>query len=323
MAIRVAFVGAGGIAGFHLSHLAKIPDARVVGFCDADRSRAEAKAKDHKAKAYSDHRRMLDATKPDAVYICTPPFAHGPYELDAVARGCHLFVEKPIAISMDTALAVRDAIRKAGVLSSTGYQDRYQDIIATLKKILRKRDVATPMGYWMGGMPGVAWWRVKAQSGGQHTEQTTHIFDMMRYLFGEVATVYAAGSTGLMTDVPHYDVEDLSAATLTFKSGMVGTVYSGCCFKGHGKCGIDIYCRDCRIEYVERRSVTVHEPNHTETFTEAADFGQQIDEAFIDAIRTGGKTKRKILSPYADACKSLALSLATDRSMLTGEPVAV
>ena len=98
MAIRVAFVGAGGIAGFHLSHLVKIPDTRVVGFCDVDSSRAEAKAKDHKAKAYSDPRRMLDATKPDAVYVCTPPFAHGPYELDAVARGCHLFVEKPIAL---------------------------------------------------------------------------------------------------------------------------------------------------------------------------------------------------------------------------------
>ena len=322
MAIKVAFVGAGGIAGFHLGHLAKIADVELVGFCDTDRDRAKARAKQYGGRAYAGHRRMLDATKPDAVYVCTPPFAHGPYELDAVARGCHLFVEKPHALSMEVALEINAAVKKAKVLAAVGYQDRYQDIIATLKKQLKKRSVAAAMGYWMGGMPGVAWWRVKAQSGGQHCEQTTHIFDMMRNLFGDVKTVYAAASTGLMNDVPNYDVEDVSAATLVFKSGLVGTVYSACCLKGHGKVGIDVYCTDCRYEYVERRSVTLHHgAHHTETWTNAGDFGQDSDEAFIDAIRTRGKTKRKILTPYDDACKSLALSFAADKAIATGQPV--
>ncbi|MFP4057679.1 MAG: Gfo/Idh/MocA family protein [Candidatus Brocadiia bacterium] len=321
MAIKVAFVGAGGIAGFHLGHLEKIEDVEVVGFADAVREKAEARAKQVKARPYSDHRRMLDATKPDAVYVCTPPFAHGDFELDAIERACHLFVEKPIATSMDTAEEIRRAIRNAGVLSAVGYQDRYQDIIATLRKILRQRTPATAMGYWMGGMPGVPWWRVKARSGGQHTEQTTHIFDMMRYLFGEVRSVFAAASTGLMTDVPNYDVEDVSAVTLTFKDGMVATVHSACCLKGGGKVGIDIYCTDAVLEYVERRSLTLREPHHTEEFTNETDFGQVSDEVFIDAIRTGGKTKRRVKSTYADACKSLALSLAADKSMATGEVV--
>ena len=321
MAIKVAFVGAGGIAGYHLGHLQKIEDVECVGFCDAVRDKAEARAKEFGGKVYSEHRRMLDATKPDAVYVCTPPFAHGQYELDAVAAGCHLFVEKPIALSMDMANEVRLAIKKAGVLSAVGYQDRYQDIIAQLKTILRQRQAATAIGYWMGGMPGVAWWRVKAESGGQHTEQTTHIFDMMRYLFGEVKTVYAVGSTGLMADVPNYDVEDVSAVTLTFKKGMVATVYSGCCFKGVGKCGIDIYCTDAVITYVERQSVGLKSPNQTLELKNALDYGQEIDEAFIDAIRTKGKTAKRVLSPYADACKSLALSLAADQSMATGEAV--
>ncbi|MBM4042041.1 MAG: Gfo/Idh/MocA family oxidoreductase [Planctomycetes bacterium] len=320
MAIKVAFIGAGGIAGYHLSHLVKIQDVQLVGFCDVDSSRAQAKAKQHKAKAYRDHRRMLDATKPHAVYVCTPPFAHGPYELDAVARGCHLFVEKPIATTMDTALEIRDTVAKAGVVSAVGYQDRYQDIIAKLKAVLRTRRVATAMGYWMGGMPGVPWWRVKATSGGQHTEQTTHIFDMVRYLFGEARTVYAAASRGLMTDVPNYDVEDLSAATLVLKSGMVATVYSACCLKAGGKCGIDIFCTDARIEYVERQSVTVREASRTEEFRNVADYGQAIDDAFIGAIRSKGKDN-KVLSPYPDAVKSLALSLAVDKSLATGQPV--
>ena len=320
MGIRVAFIGAGGIAGYHLGHLEKIGDVELVGFCDAVLDKAKARAKQFKAKAYADHRKMLDAVKPDAVYVCTPPFAHGPYELDAVARGCHLFVEKPIATSMAVACEIRDAVKKAGVVSGVGYQDRYQDIVAKLKSMLRKRKVATAMGYWMGGMPGVAWWRVKAQSGGQHTEQTTHIFDMARYLFGEVRSVFAAASTGLMTDVPNYDVEDVSAVTLTFKSGLIATVYSACCLKGGGKCGMDIFCTDGAFEYIERRSVTFREPHHTEEFTNVADYGQAIDEAFIGDIRSKGKTK-SVLSDYADACKSLALSLAADKSLASGSMV--
>jgi predicted dehydrogenase len=320
MAIKVAFIGSGGIAGYHLGHLEKIKEAQMVGFCDVDRARAAARAKHYKAKAYTDHRKMLDATKPDAVYVCTPPFAHGQFELDAVARGCHLFVEKPIALTLDLAHQIRDAIAKAGVVSCVGYQDRYQDIIARLKAMLRKHPVATAMGYWMGGMPGVAWWRVKAQSGGQHTEQTTHIFDMMRHLFGEVRSLFAVGSRGLMTDVPNYDVEDASAVTLTFKTGLIGTVYSACCLKGGGKCGIDIFCTDCTLTYVERSSVTFRVPSRTEECRNVADCGQGIDDAFITAIRTKGKTNN-ILSPYADACKSLALSLAVDTSLSTGKTV--
>jgi predicted dehydrogenase len=320
MSVRVAFIGSGGIAGYHLSHLVKIQDVQLVGFCDVDAARAQAKAKQHKARAYADHRRMLDAAKPDAVYVCTPPFAHGEFELDAVSRGCHLFVEKPIATTMETALKIRDAVLEAGVVSAVGYQDRYQEIIAKLKAILKKRKVATAMGYWMGGMPGVAWWRVKATSGGQHTEQTTHIFDMVRYLFGEAKTVFAAASRGLMADVPNYDVEDLSAATLVLKSGLVATVYSACCLKAGGKCGLDIFCTDARIEYVERASVTVREASRTEEFRNVADYGQAIDEAFIGAIRSKGK-ENKVLSPYADAVKSLALSLAVDRSLATGQAV--
>lgn len=320
MSIKVAFIGAGGIAGYHLGHLAKIEDVQVVGFCDPQADRAQAKAKQFKARAYADHRRMLDAAKPHAVYVCTPPFAHGQFELDAVARGCHIFVEKPIATSLETALEIRDAVQEAGVISAVGYQDRYQDIIAKLKAVLKKRKAATAMGYWMGGMPGVAWWRVKAQSGGQHLEQTTHIFDMLRYLFGEVRTVYAAASRGLMADVPNYDVEDVSAATLILKSGLVATVYSACCLKAGGKVGIDIFCTDARIEYVERQSITIREASHTEEFRNVADFNQAIDDAFITAVRTKGKDNR-VLSPYPDAVKSLALSLAVDKSLATGQPV--
>lgn len=56
---------------------------------------------------------MLDKEKLDIVYVCTPPFAHG-FEVEVVEKGIHIFVEKPVAKDLQTALKIRKAIEKAG-----------------------------------------------------------------------------------------------------------------------------------------------------------------------------------------------------------------
>ena len=105
-------------------------------------------------------------------------------------------------------------------------------------------------------MPQVPWWRRKEMSGGQAVEQTIHVTDMARYLFGDVISVYAAGRTGLMTDVPDYNIEDSSAATLVFENGLAATIFSACFLSGgRGKGGIDIFTKDMNIEY---RGAQIH-----------------------------------------------------------------
>ena len=92
------------------------------------------------------------------------------------------------------------------------------------------------LGYWMGGMPGVPWWRVRAESGGQHVEQTTHIFDLCRYLVGsDVVAVHGFAGQGSMTDVPNYDVDDMSVVNLKFASGAVANITSACMLEGWGR----------------------------------------------------------------------------------------
>ena len=80
------------------------------------------------------------------------------------------------------------------------------------------------MGYWMGGFPGVLWWRRMEQSGGQMVEQTTHIFDLARYLCGEVQEVYAVYANRGQKQIPEYNIYDVGTATLRFASGVVGTI---------------------------------------------------------------------------------------------------
>jgi myo-inositol 2-dehydrogenase / D-chiro-inositol 1-dehydrogenase len=320
MALRIGFVGSGGIANWHMSHLAQIKGVEMVAFADVDKSRAVGCAEKYGGQAFTDFKKMYDKVDLDAVYCCLPPFAHGDQELLALKKGCHLFVEKPIALDLKLAKKIERAAASAGVITGVGFQDRYQDIVGRLKKELVKNPAGLVMGYWMGGMPGVMWWRRKEQSGGQIVEQTIHTFDMARNLFGEVASVHAVGSKGLLADVPKYNIEDASAVNLKFKSGLAATIFSACFLKVGSKVGLDIYAKEALYQYAGRSSLTITRPGADPEFIKKeTDEGMAIDTAFINAIKKG--KQELVKSSYADAVKSLAICLAANESMKTGQVV--
>lgn len=321
MAVRVALVGAGGIGGYHLSQLQKLQDIEVVGVSDVDLQRAQDMAgKAGGCRAFRSHIEMYDSVRPQAVFIGVPPFAHTDQETGAAERGIHFFVQKPQALSMEKAREILAAAERAGVITAVGFQDRYLDVVDAARAAMEGRRAALAMGYWMGGMPGVGWWRVRAQSGGQAVEQTIHIFDSARYLFGEADSIQAMATSGLMADVPNYDVDDASAMTIHFRNGVVCTIFSACYLKGApGKGGLDIYCQDVRIEYDLRSNFRIRGPQETREIRHQNDSDRACVETFVEAVRTGDPAK--IRSPYADAMRSLELPLAGQRSIETGQTV--
>lgn len=319
--MRIGFIGTGGIANYHLEHLMEIKEAEVVALCDVVEERAKEAAKKYGGTFYTDYRKMLNKEKLDALYICIPPFAHQGQELLAAERGIPFFVEKPIGLSLDYAKKVGESIARNNLITSVGYQDRYQDIVEKVKDLLTGRKTGLFLGYWMGSMPAVSWWRKKEESGGQVVEQTTHIFDLARYLFGEVEKVAAFGRTGLIEDVKGYNVEDASSATLYFKNGVVGTIFSACFLSYVGKCGMDIYQKDLAIEYKERASIKIIEPKKSTEINVGNDFGLLEDQIFIEAVKK--KDDSKIRSNYADAVKTLVVTLAVNESITSGKPVEV
>ncbi len=322
MAVRLGFIGCGGIANWHMGHLAGLKNVEMVAFCDADKKRATAAAEQYGkgAKVFKDYKQMYKDAAFDAVYVCVPPFAHEEQELIAAKNGIHLFVEKPIALDLKLAKSVERAVAKSGIISSAGFQDRYLDTVARFQKELAKNPPGLIMGYWMGGMPGVYWWRRKELSGGQAAEQTIHTFDMARYLFGEVKLVHAVSSKGLMKDVPKYNVEDASAVNLQFKSGLCGTIFSSCFAAAANRNGIDAWAKEVSYSYQERGSLTIlRAGKDPEVVAQKNDYGTAIDKAFIDAIVKNDQSLLK--SSYGDAVKSLAIVLAANESMATGQAV--
>ena len=322
MVVKVGMVGCGGIANWHASHLEQMDDVKVVATCDIIPERAEAMAKRFGATPYEAHLPMYEKEDLDAVFVCIPPGAHTDTETAAAEKGIHIFVEKPMTICMVQAREVAEAIEKAGIVSAVGFQDRYLDIIDNLRTFLEGKKIGLFTGAWVGGMPTVPWWRVKAQSGGQIVEQTIHLYDLARLLFGEVDTVYAQAGKGIMIGIENYDVEDYSSVLLTFKNGIIGNIITGDYLKeAVPRNGIEIYCQDERVEYDLRSAVRYHSRYLVREEKRAIDQGMRSDRTFIDAVKA--KDPTMVRSPYSDGLKSLAVTLAANESFETNKPIKV
>jgi Predicted dehydrogenases and related proteins len=327
--VKIAFIGCGGIAGWHLSHLVNQDDVEYLGFCDIIPERAESfkQRTGGTAKTYTDYKVMLDEITPDAVYICVPPHCHGEIEFTVIDKGIPFLVEKPMALDYSLAVKICEAAEKKGLTTAVGFQDRYLGIIDKTKEYIKGKKIGLVTGAWVGGIPGVWWWRKMETSGGQIAEQNIHIFDMSRNLFGEPAKIYASAGKGIVdpeaAGVPGYDVDDYSSAVITFKNGIIVTLFTGDYIVAGGgmQCGLNIYCADATVEYGLRSFVKYRDASKEEITNNEFDSGITEDKVFINAIKTGDPSG--IRSPYRDALSSLKLVLAANESIATGKEIAL
>ncbi|MCL2494473.1 MAG: Gfo/Idh/MocA family oxidoreductase [Oscillospiraceae bacterium] len=321
--IRIAFVGTGGRSWTHIERLGNFGDVELVGFMDVIPERAiEKQAKTGQGKAYESYIEMLDDAKPDVLYVCVSPDGHGAIEREAIARGIHLFVEKPMALDMAMAEEICASAKAKNLVTCIGFQDRYLDLVEQARDWMAGHKVGLVDGAWVGGLPGPPWYPKYATCGGQLLEQNIHIFDMLRFLFGEPASVYCSGGRGIIA-MEGYDLHDYSSAVITMESGVVATLFSGC-YLGEGSpgyvCGMNIHCADRTIRYKLRDKVTLETRTENITYWKrAADWQTTMNRVFIDAVKTGDTSA--ILSPYEDALKTLRLCLACNESMETGQVV--
>ena len=320
MPVRVGFVGAGGIAGAHMNALEKVQNAQLVAFADVDESRARKAAERFGATAYTDYRQMLEREELQAVYVCVPPLAHEDAEIVAAQKGLALFVEKPVAINMTKAKEILAAVQETGVITSVGYHWRSYDVSKRVKQELSGSTIGMVMGYWLGGLPGVPWWRRMDGSGGQMVEQTTHIVDLARYYAGEIRSVYAAYALRALQDVPNLDVPDVGTMTLHFESGAVGHIANTCFLKPGYTVGLNILTPDLVIEQ-RSGNVKLIRPSETTELRSQVNPTLVEDQTFIDAVEQGDGSR--IRSPYPDAVRTLAVTLAANASAERGEPVQV
>ena len=318
--VKIGFIGCGGNANGHMRRLSELEGVRIVATCDVQAERAQNAAGSYSAQPYTNHNLMLERDDLDGIYLSLPVFAHGTPELDVIARGLPFLVEKPVAVNMETARQIEEAVNAAGIITCVGYQLRYLGSTQLAREVLREKVVNIAIGkYWSGSGRGDpnAWQRQMSKSGGQILEQATHTIDMMRYLVGEVEEVYAISANRALKEI---DCPDNNCVTMKFANGAVGSLTTSWSYDSrdwsHANV-LDILYENQLIHW-SVGGLDVREEGEVVTRTAP---GPSIDEIFVDAIRDGNASK--IRSPYSDAVKSLAISLAAIRSGETGKPVSV
>lgn len=324
MTLQIGIIGTGWFSKVHADILARMEGVRVASVCGTTLEKAEAMASVYDAVGYGELEHMLDGEKLDAVYICVPPMSHGSIESELNRRGIPFLVEKPLSTGMDVPRQVLDQVQKSGLLTSVGYHFRYQEAAQVLQQAMKEQTVGMALGRWMGGMPGVAWWRRQDGSGGQFVEQTTHIIDLLRYCAGEVTEVYAVAAQRSMHEKhEHVTVADVANVTLKLESGAIASIANTCLLPdGEGGAGLQFYTDAGVWDWTPERLLLPSAASHAMAGLEIPaghNPYERENEAFIHALRTGDRSR--ILSDYADACRTQEITTAALASADSGLPV--
>jgi myo-inositol 2-dehydrogenase/D-chiro-inositol 1-dehydrogenase len=317
--VRIGIVGTGYIGNVHGRIYSRDERTDVAALFDIIPERAEKTAKNIGGKVCSSREELLENC--DAVLICSPNKTHKEVALHSLAEGKHVFCEKPFSIGIEDARELRDAANVSSTVFQVGHNRRYAPVYATLKELL-KEDTAHSAHIKMnrGELKNPVWTGDVNITGGFLYETTIHLFDMLRFQFGEIGELVAYGSQHEYPELDEFSV------IFKFKNGFHCTFASSSDASWHFPFErIEVFChhRTIMTEEMERlldsRGMDANFETHTFHMVEKEDrWGYvQEDKAFIDSILGG--TPPPVTAD--DGFKSVELVESVYHAIRSGERV--
>ena len=222
--LRVGVIGCGAIATFvHLRVLRRLRGVRVTALADpAPEARARAGRLVRGAALLTAPDELLARDDVDAVVVAAPSGLHAPLALATLATGRHLYLEKPIATTLEDGCRVAAAAREAGVVAAIGFNWRFQPLVARARVLLSAgvigdvRAVSTVFCE-PATMPG--WKARRSEGGGVLLDLGSHHFDLIRWLLdARVERVEA-------TLASHASEHDSALVTLYLDGGRIASSF--------------------------------------------------------------------------------------------------
>ncbi|HEY4200169.1 MAG TPA: Gfo/Idh/MocA family oxidoreductase [Devosiaceae bacterium] len=228
--VRHAVVGIGAsIFGEHRKG-AELPEFELVGGSDVDPARGRPLAEALGVPFFTDHKEMLKAVQPEVVVITTPHPFHAPIAIDALNAGCHVLIEKPVALRVSEADAVIEAARRNGRLAAINFQQRCRGDMRTIARLLAEEQLGRVQAFEIT----MTWPRTKTyydsgtwrgtwvgEGGGVIMNQAPHQLDLTCHLLGLPQSVFAYTPTTLQT----METEDTVHAVLRWPGGATGFLH--------------------------------------------------------------------------------------------------
>jgi predicted dehydrogenase len=339
--LRAALIGCGHISNRHIPAWQASPDAELVAVCDQDRARAEARAREYGiGKVYDSVVQMLDAEQLDCVDIATHDVTHTALVQQAASRGLHVLCQKPLAPSMAEARAMVAFTAKAGVRFMVMEMwrhhvvnrdiKRYLDrgligevyalrLLAPPRQIRRTRPIDDQQPY-LADLPKLMVY-----------DTYIHHIDGIRYLLGDVTSVYArmsrvnpaiVGEDRLVLVLGHasgatslLDASWAVPVERPVKLGMGDFLIEGV----DGALHLDAY--DAELRHVTLAGTAVLERYEGRGGPGPGPAGQAAFHSCIGDFAAGVRHDRPFESSAEDNLKTLAITLASYESVARGTAV--
>lgn len=206
-----------GVIGFglrrSLAEAAHRPDAgcRVVAVCDLDEETRRREAEHFGAGTVTaDHRELLAAPGIDAVIVNTPDHTHHRIALDALAAGRPVYVEKPLAITIEQCDDILRAARDSGTRLYVGHNMRHMGVVRLMRDIVARGDIGEPKTVWVRHFVGHGgdfyfkdWHADRRNTTGLLLQKAAHDIDVLHWIAGGYTSrVTALGDLMLYGGLP-------------------------------------------------------------------------------------------------------------------------
>jgi predicted dehydrogenase len=228
--MKILIAGLGSIGRRHFRNLVALGEKDIVLF-----RTQKATLPDDELAGYpveTDLAAALKKHKPQAVIVANPTALHMDVAIPAAEAGCAILLEKPVAANLDRVDALRRAVEKSGSRVLVGFQFRYHPTLNKARELIGAGAIGKVLAvhaHWGEYLPNWHPWEdyresyaARADLGGGAIVTLTHPLDYLRYLLGEVDSLWSFN--GHISPL-ELDVEDVAEIGLKFTSGAIGGLH--------------------------------------------------------------------------------------------------
>jgi UDP-N-acetylglucosamine 3-dehydrogenase len=213
--VKVAVLGVGSMGANHARAYAEMDCVRLVGVADLDERNARRVARRYGCAAYGHFTELLEEEGPDLVSIAVPTGLHASVAEEAMRRGIHVLIEKPLAATVEEGRAIVDSAAAHGVKLAVGHIERFNPAVAEVKRRLAADElgrVFQVQARRLSPFPG------RISDVGVILDLASHDIDVMHHLLdADVDRVFAETE-----QKAHATCEDLVSAVVRFSNGVIG-----------------------------------------------------------------------------------------------------
>jgi predicted dehydrogenase len=230
--VQVGLVGAGWIGQHHGSNILANPHAELAAVHDPipEKAKAFLEQNSSSARVFSSFEELLKQKDIDAVVVASPNKAHSSQAIAAAEAGKHIYLEKPMGITLEDCRKAAQTVGKAGVKCSMGYHRRFNPLVSQAKALIadgKLGELVLAESDYFHYVPGHLdiweWLGKTAIAGSLVHAGTGHNVDLLRYFCGEVREVSCFKDIR-MPRKSQIETEDIALMTLRFDSGVLGRI---------------------------------------------------------------------------------------------------